>query len=48
MLIGRVGLSSYTDFCMRVGSGENWRAAFTQEFGLTVDEFYLAFESSRR
>lgn len=48
MLIARSSLGSYMDFCTRVGSGENWRAAFTQAFGLTVDEFYLAFESSRR
>ncbi|HEU4798186.1 MAG TPA: hypothetical protein VFT63_04610 [bacterium] len=48
MLIGRGSLSSYMDFCARVGSGENWRAAFTQAFGLTVDQFYGAFESSRR
>jgi len=48
ILIARGGLSSYMDFCTRVASGENWRAAFAQAFGLTVDQFYAAFESSRR
>jgi hypothetical protein len=34
-------------WCARVGSGEDWRSAFTAAFGQTPDAFYAAFEDFR-
>jgi len=35
------------DFCIRVGRGESWPAAFTSAFGQTPDAFYASFEAFR-
>ena len=35
------------DFCLRVGRGESWPAAFTAAFGQTPDTFYARFEAFR-
>jgi hypothetical protein len=47
-LIQKTGsLSSFNDFCTRVGQGESWQRAFEQTFGMTPETFYSAFEAAR-
>ena len=46
-LIDRVGESSIMDFYRERPSHPDWRAAFRAVFGMSVDDFYDAFEAYR-
>jgi hypothetical protein len=46
-LLAPKGLSTIRDWCSRVGSGQEWHAAFAAAFGETTDAFYSRFEAFR-
>ncbi|HEV8535522.1 MAG TPA: hypothetical protein VGR87_07365 [Candidatus Limnocylindria bacterium] len=46
-LLAAKGLVAIRDWCARVGSGQEWRAAFAAAFGETTDAFYPRFEAFR-
>lgn len=39
--------SALMDFCRSVGRGRPWRDAFTETFGVSVDDFYARFAAAR-
>ena len=41
------GLAAVRDWCTRVGTGQEWHAAFAAAFGETTDAFYSRFEVFR-
>jgi len=46
-MLAKNGPLPLRDFCVRVGRGEAWPAAFTAAFGQTPDAFYSSFELFR-
>ena len=46
-LIGRAGEASITDFYRQRPSHPDWQSTFLTVFGMTVDDFYNAFEAHR-
>ena len=47
-LVDRAGApSALGRFCVSVGSGLDWRAAFRAAFGLSVERFYADFQAHR-
>lgn len=46
-LIRTRGLSSLATYYTRIGQGSDWQTAFIEAFGLTVNDFYAAFEAYR-
>ena len=46
-LLAPKGLGALRDWCARVGSGQEWHAAFAAAFGETTTAFYARFEEFR-
>jgi hypothetical protein len=46
-LLAAKGLLAIRDWCARVGTGQEWRQAFTAAFGETTSAFYARFEAFR-
>ena len=46
-LLAPKGLATIRDWCTRVGTGQEWHAAFAAAFGETTDAFYARFETFR-
>ena len=46
-LVARSGEPSLIHFCRAVGRGQPWREAFLTSFGVSVPDFYRAFERGR-
>jgi hypothetical protein len=46
-LLAPKGLPAIRDWCVRVGSGQEWHQAFAAAFGETTDAFYARFETFR-
>ena len=46
-LLAPKGLVAIRDWCTRVGTGQEWHAAFAAAFGETTDTFYSRFEVFR-
>jgi hypothetical protein len=46
-LLAQKGLPAIRDWCARVGTGQEWRQAFSAAFGETTDSFYSRFEAFR-
>jgi hypothetical protein len=46
-MLARSGPLPLRDFCVRVGRGESWPAAFASAFGQTPEAFYASFEVFR-
>ncbi len=41
------GVKSFVDFWAAVGNGVEWHAAFQTAFGMSVDQYYAAFDTFR-
>src|SRR3954469_4855452 len=39
--------AAFGRFCVRVGAGQTWKAAFRRSFGVAVERFYASIEATR-